>query len=210
MNGKVNPSKHFDAIMKNTLLFASFAVLSQGVNAWVRGPYLRQSFLYCSLRSISSKVALEALPAGYQDIGTQIIQEVGTSCGMKSLEDLDIEWKVGRVVVTVRGKVYVSNPDETGESEDDEVEEDDKELPPETVSGIDITQLARAINFALGETEIGNAIAEAHEIEVTTPGASGKQFFLGFKKEPLNKSLTLFLHQMSSRGSCSRHIGGLT
>jgi ribosome maturation factor RimP len=38
--------------------------------------------------------------------------------------------------------------------------------------GIDIAALARAINAALDDEGVGFAIAESHEIEVTTPGAS--------------------------------------
>ena len=103
---------------------------------------------------------------------------------MESAEDLDIEWKAGKIIVTVRGKVYVSNPYEPGEELDEEGEEeslddemeplDGEEVASEPVSGVDITQLARAINNHLSEDEVGNAIAETHEIEVTTPGASGE------------------------------------
>jgi hypothetical protein len=109
-----------------------------------------------------------ALPDGYQEFGEHIIQKAGESCGIQKKEELDIEWKAGRIVVTVRGSVYVSNPDDTSEEEEGENGNETRE-----VSGVDITQLAKAINFAMGEDEIGNAIAETHEVEVTTPGVSG-------------------------------------
>lgn len=157
---------------KETLLFSWAAALSAYINAFTPESQRLQQFQSPS-RSLSSSVSLGALPPNYEDIGTQIIQDAGISCGMKSLEDLEIEWGVARVVVTVRGKVHLSTPDEVGEPSDEDGEDD--ELPdPEAVSGVDITQLARAINFALGEDEVGNAIAETHEIEVTTAGASGK------------------------------------
>mmetsp|Transcript_28812 Transcript_28812/g.54164 ORF Transcript_28812/g.54164 Transcript_28812/m.54164 type:complete len:130 (-) Transcript_28812:288-677(-) len=45
----------------------------------------------------------------------------------------------------------------------------------ETTNGVvDVTQLAKAINAALDDNEIGLLIAETHEIEVTTPGASNE------------------------------------
>lgn len=111
-----------------------------------------------------------ALPNGYQECGDQIIHKAGELCGIQKKEDLDIEWKADRIIVTIRGSVYVSNPDEEiGEGGDDE-----SDLEPSQKSGVDITELARAINFALGEDEVGNAIAETHEIEVGTPGVSGK------------------------------------
>lgn len=166
--------------MRKAPLLVSFAALSQCISAWT--PVLQSlSLHHISRRSPSSSIVLEALPSDFQDIGTEIIQEAGASCGMKCREDLDIEWKAGRIIVTVRGKVYVSNPDKVGESDeevgeesDEESEEESEEVPSGAVSGVDITQLARAINFAMGEDEIGSEIVETHEVEVTTPGASGK------------------------------------
>lgn len=158
--------------MRKAALLACFASQLSCTSAWTPG--LQRSKPNLSSRGpLASSIVLNALPKNFQDIGTQIIQDAGISCGMKSAEDLEIEWKSGRVIVTVRGSVYVSNPDETEESDEREGEGDD-DTSPEAVSGVDITQLARAINFALGEDEVGSAIAEKHEIEVTTPGASGK------------------------------------
>ena len=66
-------------------------------------------------------------------------------------------------MVTVHGDSYVS--DHT----DQVLDEDDGIVPQE--EGVDMTELARAINNALDDGGVGLAIAEAHEIEVTTPGA---------------------------------------
>jgi len=63
--------------------------------------------------------------------------------------------------VTVHGNVYVSNPLD---------DQDENEETPST--DVDMTALARAINAALDDDGTGLAIAEAHEIVVTTPGAS--------------------------------------
>jgi len=73
--------------------------------------------------------------------------------------------------VTVSGDVYVSDPLPVGDEDHDDEEEDYEEEPvPE--GAVDVTTLARAINSALDDDGVGLAIAEAHEIEVTTPGAS--------------------------------------
>lgn len=89
--------------------------------------------------------------------------------------------------MTVSGNVYVSDPlpllpDDEEEEEDEEY---DREEPAIPVGAVDITTLARAINSALDDDGIGLAIAEAHEIEVTTPGASdelvGDVMFEAFK-----------------------------
>jgi hypothetical protein len=117
------------------------------------------------MRTFSSAALL---PDGYKELGEHIIQKAGESCGIQKKEELDIEWKAGRIVVTVLGSVYVSSPDEPSAEEEGESGNETRE-----VSGVDIAQLAKAINFAMSEDEIGNAIAETHEFEVTTPGVSG-------------------------------------
>jgi hypothetical protein len=123
------------------------------------------------------------LPDGYQELAEHIIQKAGESCGIQKKEELDIEWKAGRIIVTVLGSVYVSSSrsddetsaEEEGENENETSAEEEGENENETreVTGVDIAQLAKAINFAMSEDEIGNAIAETHEFEVTTPGVSG-------------------------------------
>jgi hypothetical protein len=77
--------------------------------------------------------------------------------------------------------------DEEGDNEDldDDQEEQDKDLDDnddedmeETRSqelptrGVDVTRLAKAINLILDDGGMGLAIAEVHEIQVTTPGSS--------------------------------------
>jgi ribosome maturation factor RimP len=152
-------------------------------------------------------------------------------------DDLTIEWKADRIIVTVRGQVYVSAvEDEEGDDElllmdddgediddddidgdDDEGDDDDElmndnedeeedEIPlvdrmmnedsptesstevdegPPSPRGVDVAALARAINGALDDGGIGLLIAETHEIEVTTPGASeelqGRVMFEAYK-----------------------------
>jgi ribosome maturation factor RimP len=128
---------------------------------------------------------------------------------------LTIEWKPGKIIVTVRVEAYAStitdvneadeadnllsedeeetetydDEDEDGdyqdtgtvsEEEEDDYDDDEEEEaeiggpPAAPPRGVDLTQLARSINAGLddGEDGIGYAIAETHEIEVTTPGAS--------------------------------------
>lgn len=105
---------------------------------------------------------LYALPEGYREVGNQRILDAARLVGANA-EQLQIEWKGDRIIVTISGDVYCSDP-----LEDDLVEEEE-ELPQ---SGVDLTALARAINVALDDQGVGLAIAEAHSIEVTTPGAS--------------------------------------
>ncbi len=157
-------------------------------------------------------------------------------CGMENADDdsdLSIEWKPGRIVVTVRGDAaflaktieeeeYDDESDfilmDSDEEEDDDffgdlvdeegadadvVDDDDiideidvndseeedagvennegtddlretddgVEEGPARRGEVDLALLARAINAALDDDGIGLAIAESHEIEVTTPGA---------------------------------------
>lgn len=110
-----------------------------------------------------------ALPDGYQEYGNEKIYSAASLCGA-SPEQISIEWKAGRIVVTVSGDVYVSDPlPYLQEGADDEEEVFEEQVPE---GAVDVTTLARAINSALDDDGIGLAIAEAHEIEVTTPGAS--------------------------------------
>jgi len=109
---------------------------------------------------------LSALPPDYQEQGNELIYKAARLCG---INDLEIEWKPGRIIVRVSGEgVYVSAPLEDGM--DFEIDEMDDAPPP---NGIDVTTLARAINAAFDDEDgIGFQIAESHEIEVTTPGAT--------------------------------------
>jgi hypothetical protein len=144
---------------------------------------------------------LLALPEGYQEFGEAVIRRAGTSVGVQRDEDLKIEWKEGRIIVSVLGSVFVSTPsdEEDGEEEDEEeattttdtttdtdtdtttdtTTTDTADTDTDTITvtthpttGVDVTRLAKAINVALDDDGVGFAIAEVHEIEVTTPGAS--------------------------------------
>ena len=55
----------------------------------------------------------------------------------------------------------------------------------DATTGVDLTSLARAINEAFNDGGVGFAIAENHEIEVTTPGSpeelQGRVMFEAYK-----------------------------
>jgi hypothetical protein len=55
------------------------------------------------------------------------------------------------------------------DNDDDEDMEVNQELP---TRGVDVTQLAKAINKILDDGGMGLAVAEVHEIQVATPGSS--------------------------------------
>ena len=177
--------------------------------------------------SVAARVPLTRLfamlPEGYQEFGEHVIRKAGAECGIVKEDDLTIEWKADRIVVTVRGKVFVSaieaeegdedlvlmeeeeeedidDGDDEDSADGDEGEDgllsiddtmmDDSEGTDENTStspsrGVDVAALARAINNALDDGGIGFMIAEAHEIEVTTPGVSdelqGRVMFEAYK-----------------------------
>lgn len=95
-------------------------------------------------------------------------------------ENFDIQWKPGKIIVTINADAFVGNVEKEEENvneldEDFEELEDDDESSEGTKNGFDIVSIARAINAAFGaegEGSIGYNIAVHHEIEVTTPGAS--------------------------------------
>ena len=155
-------------------LFLSAAVsllLLTSCRAWV-GPLPQTN-------KVASSLALHALPEGYQEYGNERIYSAAALCGA-SKEQISIVWKGDRIVVTVSGDVYVSNPLPFDEEQDDEeydeheegVEYEECEEEPIPEGAVDVATFARAINSALDDDGVGVAIAEAHEIEVTTPGAS--------------------------------------
>jgi len=159
------------------------------------------------------------LPTGYQEFGERVIREAAIECGMvftntetddtdtdtddKNQKQLDIEWKGGKIIVTVYGNdVTMSSSSSTStESNDDEEDDDDdddesifdldldndneaqkdqdKEKVPLRMDGkIDLALLGRTINRMLDDDGIGLAIAEVHSIEVTTPGVSNDLLLL--------------------------------
>lgn len=118
--------------------------------------------------------------------GERIIMEAAIKEGALP-EQIDIQWKPGRIIVTISGEVKLNAIDE---DEDVEVEYDE-DIDENEISSFeeefdlgnddtsvdkgspDIVTIARAINLALGEggeDSIGYSIAEHHEIEVTSPG----------------------------------------
>ena len=139
-----------------SLVVALFLTL-QHSEAWLSNNIAKSS------RFASS--TLQVLPEGYQEFGEHIVRRAGESVGIQNDDDMTVEWKTGKIVVTVKGSVYVSNPDDSTDS-------DDEGQTAEPAQGVDVTKLAKAINSYLDDDGIGLAIAEAHEIEVTTPGAS--------------------------------------
>mmetsp|Transcript_38130 Transcript_38130/g.46520 ORF Transcript_38130/g.46520 Transcript_38130/m.46520 type:complete len:286 (+) Transcript_38130:248-1105(+) len=121
--------------------------------------------------------------------GDEVIKGAAVSVGARE-EDIGIEWKNGRIIVTVTGEAYVSAG--AGEEEEEETDYDDEEYfeeeeeeeveeeGEEDVVGADVTSITRAINQAFakirdeeGESSIGWNIATNYEIEVTTPGFDG-------------------------------------
>ena len=115
-----------------------------------------------------------ALPEGYQEMGDFLIQQTAKEEGA---ENISVEWKPGRIIVTVKGNVYLSNPNDDDDEDiiDDDIPEGfEPEAPSSSLQegAVDVTKLARAINNAFNDDGIGLQIAETHEIEVTTPGAS--------------------------------------
>jgi ribosome maturation factor RimP len=186
-------------------------------------------------RSSSSTTSLWAvpLPAGYQEFGESVIRKAGADCGIENDDDLTIEWKTGLIIVTVRAEAYASAPNidiEEGEasliSEEDDAEDDDddgenedededdgedslEEEQEQPNSGVDVTKLGKAINSGLDDVDgdgVGFAIAQAHSIEVTTPGSSeelsGTTMFQAYK------GFDVICQQMDTKTKKIRHIEG--
>lgn len=123
--------------------------------------------------------ASSALFQTLQEAGQDIIQQAARQFGA----EVSIDWKSGKITVTVEGPaILVSATDDEDllewEDEFEETElmasdEDDLDLDLMSESdAVDVVALARAINAALDDDGIGLQIAETHEIDVTTPGAS--------------------------------------
>lgn len=112
------------------------------------------------------------LPDDYQEQGTLLIQRAASLLGAT----VDIEWKPARIIVQVNEPAYLS-PDPENNQPPLENDNDPKAIMDETPTplGVDVTVLARAINVALDDGDIGERIAQTHEIEVTTPGLSCNQ-----------------------------------
>ncbi|VEU36520.1 unnamed protein product [Pseudo-nitzschia multistriata] len=123
-----------------------------------------------------------ALPTGYREFGENAIFQAAKECGMNFDEEngnrLEIEWKAGTIIVSVHGEVSLREVSEDGEYADEEGTpcEDEEEEIVDTNNEMDekfsLTLLARTINRILDDDGTGLLIAEAHSIEVTTPGVS--------------------------------------
>jgi len=116
--------------------------------------------------------------------GERIIKKAAIEAGAIE-EQLAIEWRTGRVIVTVDSAItYIKgrkdddvgveiNYDDNLENIIPEEGEDDDDKEEE--NGTDITKIARAINSAFKQEEegsVGFSIPVYHAIEVTTPGAT--------------------------------------
>jgi hypothetical protein len=156
-------------------------------SSWVLIPSSQTPFVRSIKSSSSLFLADEPSPAGgeitssssnFEEVGTRLILEAGAQVGAVEGQ-LEIEWKGGKILVIVHGdNTYVSDakreddPEEGSEEDSEEVEGEDVPAPARVEGAVDVTELARAINAILDDDGIGLRIAEVHEIEVTTPGAS--------------------------------------
>jgi ribosome maturation factor RimP len=142
----------------------------------------------------------QQLPDNYQEYGTELIRQAGAQVGATS-DQLDIQWKGDKIVVTVHGDTYAETIKEdcddgnvhNDDMNDDDEESDDSDLhmsqddadadllsvssledDAEQPTGVNVIALARAINkiFDMDDEHVGLKIASSYEIEVTTPGAS--------------------------------------
>ena len=139
-------------------------------------------------KDAASAAVSSSLPSDYQAVGTQIIRQACATAAEGAPLQVDVEWKAGHIVVTLRAEnLYLSSPVDDAEENDDEEDYNDDdngesedmlfllEDEDETISAanaVDVTTVARAINAALDSSAVGQAIAERYSIEVTTPGAS--------------------------------------
>jgi hypothetical protein len=118
--------------------------------------------------------------------GERIIIDAATKAGALP-EQIDIQWKPGRIIITLSGEVKLNAIDDDDDVEieyEDDIDENElssfeeefdlgNDDPSVDEGSPDIVTIARAINLALGEggeDSIGYSIAEHHEIEVTSPG----------------------------------------
>jgi len=182
---------------------AILAYLNIICDAWISLPLAtkvrkRHSFLPLneSVEPISTALPREDV---WKSEGERIIKSAAMDCGAKE-EDIDIQWKSGRVEIKISGVTYIQAK-EDDEDEDDvgivydddideeaikefseefgeadeETEDEDEDEDARPTFGSDIVSIGRAINYALGEEgegSLGYNIAVHHEIEVSTPGAS--------------------------------------
>jgi len=134
----------------------------------------------------------------WKSLGEKIILQAAVGCGVKE-DEIDIEWKAGKIIITLLCESFLqaqADEDDEGDLEyDEEIDEsaldefdddfagnDSDEV--EEGKGASVVELARAINFALGEEGEGSVaynIAVHHQIEVTTRGAPDELYGIMFE-----------------------------
>lgn len=73
-------------------------------------------------------MAATTLPDGYQDYGEMVVRQSAALCGMEDADDeskLSVEWKPGRLIVTVHGGVVFVSTDRQDDDDDDDINGDD-------------------------------------------------------------------------------------
>ena len=106
-----------------------------------------------------------------QQRGDRLIRHAAIRAGCQD-NQIDIEWKGGRVVITISGSTYMQDEDPAG---DKELGDDALQGTAIAQEGVNLVEVSRAIHAALDtndEESVGWHIAANHEVEVTTPGAS--------------------------------------
>ena len=182
------------------LTFLTLLIVSTKSRAWVQLNF--QSVIKRNLKSIlylentsSNDGITKNEPTTQLPRDENIWKKEGERIILKSMienggniEDVDIQWKPGLIIVTISGDSILRADDDTEddilEMEQDEDYEDamqefdnDFDNQQDEISDTkpNVVSIARAINLALGEEgegSIGYNIAVHHSIEVTTPGAS--------------------------------------
>lgn len=190
--------------MKILIIFSSavLAYLNISCDAWISSPLAtkalnRQSFLPLNESVEPISTALPRDENVWKSEGERIIKSAAMECGTKE-EDIDIQWKSGRIEIKISGDTYIQakeddeDEDDVGIVYDGDIDEEaikefneefgepgegdaEEEEDARPTFGSDIVSIGRAINYALGEGgegSVGYNIAVHHEIEVSTPGAS--------------------------------------
>jgi len=113
-------------------------------------------------------------------------------------DEIEIQWKPGKIVVTLLCESFLqANTDEDDDADleydeviqDSALEEFDNDFAGNDSDEVEegkasVVEVARAINFALGEMgegSVANNIAVHHELEITTPGASDELYGIMFE-----------------------------
>jgi hypothetical protein len=70
---------------------------------------------HCTFFCQPLSLLLLALPEGYQEFGEQATPQASAYVCVQRDENLTIEWKDGRIIVSVQGSIFVSNPSDDEE-----------------------------------------------------------------------------------------------